>query len=200
MPDTGAPYEIPYLDGTEFVKDYPQASEDLADAIVDALDGIPVLAGIGSNVVQTVKTDTFSSTTSTYANVTGLTVTISPSSATSKVLVIAQVSWGIEAGGSNDENINFRLAGGNISYEGASPGSRIPSVFGGGTGGMSNMVNPGIMVFLDSPATTSATTYSVQIRRGFAVGTMYVNRAGSDANENKRSRGASSITVIEVAP
>ena len=62
MPDTGLPWEIPYLDGTEFVKDYPQASEDLADAIVDALDGIPVLAGIGSNVVSAGKTDPFTTT------------------------------------------------------------------------------------------------------------------------------------------
>ena len=38
MPDTGAPYEIPFLDGTELVRAYPQFSEDLADQIVAGLD------------------------------------------------------------------------------------------------------------------------------------------------------------------
>lgn len=38
MPDTGAPYAIPFLDGTELVRAYPAFSEDLANAIADALD------------------------------------------------------------------------------------------------------------------------------------------------------------------
>ena len=42
MPDTGAPYFIPFLDGTELVRAYPDLSEDLADAIVNALENIPV--------------------------------------------------------------------------------------------------------------------------------------------------------------
>ena len=42
MPDTGAPYFIPFLDGTELVRAYPELSEDLADAIVNALENIPV--------------------------------------------------------------------------------------------------------------------------------------------------------------
>lgn len=44
MPDTGSPYEIPFLDGTELVRAYPAFSEDLANAIVDGLDsaeGVP---------------------------------------------------------------------------------------------------------------------------------------------------------------
>ena len=40
MPDTGSPYEIPFLDGTELVRAYPQFSEDLADAIVAGLDSV----------------------------------------------------------------------------------------------------------------------------------------------------------------
>ena len=38
MPDTGPPHSIPFLDGTELVRSYPQFSEELADAIADALD------------------------------------------------------------------------------------------------------------------------------------------------------------------
>ena len=42
MPDTGAPYFIPYVEPTDLVRDYPDASEDLALAIVAALENIPV--------------------------------------------------------------------------------------------------------------------------------------------------------------
>jgi hypothetical protein len=43
MPDTGAPYFIPYVEPTDLVRDYPGASEDLALAIVAALEDIPVM-------------------------------------------------------------------------------------------------------------------------------------------------------------
>jgi hypothetical protein len=43
MPDTGAPYFIPYADPTDLVRDWPDLSEDVALAIVAALENIPVL-------------------------------------------------------------------------------------------------------------------------------------------------------------
>jgi len=42
MPDTGAPYFIPYADPTDLVRDWPTLSEDVALAIVQALENIPV--------------------------------------------------------------------------------------------------------------------------------------------------------------
>jgi len=38
MPDTGAPWNIPYVAGTDLVRDWPTDSQDLAEAIADALD------------------------------------------------------------------------------------------------------------------------------------------------------------------
>lgn len=64
MPDTGAPWEIPFLDGTELVRAYPAFSEDLAEAIADALDAAggdtlekadslsPVIAVTGAGTAQ----------------------------------------------------------------------------------------------------------------------------------------------------
>jgi hypothetical protein len=52
-------------------------------------------------------------------------------------------------------------------------------------------------IYLDSPNTTSPVTYKIQARIG-NYGTLYVNRSSSDNNVN-RVRGASSITVMEVA-
>jgi hypothetical protein len=43
MPDTGAPYNIPFADPTDLVRDWPALSEDVALAIVAALENIPVL-------------------------------------------------------------------------------------------------------------------------------------------------------------
>jgi hypothetical protein len=42
MPDTGAPYFIPYVVSTDLVSDWPDVSEDVALAIVAALENIPV--------------------------------------------------------------------------------------------------------------------------------------------------------------
>jgi hypothetical protein len=51
---------------------------------------------------------------------------------------------------------------------------------------------------LDSPATTSATTYKVQIRN-VSGGTAYVNRQVTDTDSTSFNRTASTITVMEVA-
>ena len=42
MPDTGAPYFIPFAEPTDLVRDWPDLSEDVALAIVAALENIPV--------------------------------------------------------------------------------------------------------------------------------------------------------------
>jgi hypothetical protein len=43
MADTGAPYFIPYAEPTDLVRDWPDLSEDVALAIVAALENIPVV-------------------------------------------------------------------------------------------------------------------------------------------------------------
>ena len=56
-------------------------------------------------------------------------------------------------------------------------------------------------VFLDSPATTSATTYSANVSHGSGTTrTLYVNRTVDDTNNDEFPRSISTITVIEVTP
>jgi hypothetical protein len=163
----------------------------------------PALSGFGlaKQVVQTVKVDTFSSSLATgaAADVTGLSVSITPTSATSKVLVIAQVD-----GASGSAN-----TGGYISI------IRDSTQIGGGTAAGSRTSasasfvpvattyagrNSSTVVFLDSPATTSATTYKVEVRNASnGTETIYVNRSALDTDAAYNSRTASSITAIEVA-
>ena len=52
-------------------------------------------------------------------------------------------------------------------------------------------------VFLDSPSTTSATTYKVQVAN-VTWRLMYINRTGQDSDAVNTPRTASSITVMEV--
>jgi hypothetical protein len=203
MPDTGAPYSIPYLDGTELVRDYPQASEDLADAIVDALDGIPVLAGIGSNVVSVTKTDTFSTSSTSFTGVTGLSAAITPSTATSKVLVLVNLGFGVDEA---TVGIGRLVRASNAIYVGDAASNRIRASFtmrSSTTGAanvdpLDNIVWNTSLAFLDSPTSASAVTYEVEVLKAFGTN-IYVNRSGRDANVASQSRTASSITLIEVA-
>jgi len=153
-------------------------------------------AGIGSNVVQTVKTDVFTTTSASFVTVTGLTATITPTSATAKILIIAQVAYST----SQDNAGQYRLAGGNAgTYIGDAAGTRTRAVFGGRQNVDANKftTTSDSIVYLDSPGTASAVTYEVQCRA--AVGLAVMNRDFENDDSAQRVRGASSITVIEVA-
>jgi len=201
MPDTGAPWNIPYVDPTDLVRDYPQASEDLADAIADGLDAAGS-AGIGPNVVQTVKLDTFTTTSTSYTTVTGLSVTITPTSNTSKVLLIAQVNFSNEPSVDNTGYF-LRLAGSDAdTYVGDAASNRTRAAAYSRHTGADYPQRLGIatatLVFLSSPATGSPVTYSVEARVG-GSGALTVNQNGPDIDNLETARTPSSITVIEVA-
>jgi hypothetical protein len=174
--------------------------QDLSsDAIITegviAASALP--AGSILQVVQGVKTDTFTTTSTSFTAVTGLSATITPRSTSSKILVMAQVSHALASGAGYG---HFRFSGGNTSsYVGASPGSRIPGIFGGAVSANANgTVLASSMTYLDSPNTTSSVTYGVEVRQAFN-GSVVINAASQDDNDSSRSRGASSITLIEVA-
>ena len=65
-------------------------------------------------VVSTAKTDTLTLSTSTYTNLTGLTATITPSSASSRILVIFDIKGHADV--SLVTNVQLRLVRGNDSY------------------------------------------------------------------------------------
>jgi len=163
------------------------------------VDGINLITGLPAGsvlqVVQTFKSDAFSSTDNGFFDITGLSVAITPSSSSNKVLVISDLAIGssdlysynhgfkvlrdsTDVGISTAGSTNF--SGGVNMYLSA---GNIPYLFGT------------MKMFLDSPSTTSATTYKVQGTKISASGTFYLNRKGVDTSIG----GASSITVMEVA-
>ena len=171
---------------------------------VQAYDG-SAFAPLGTilQVVSTAKTDTFSTTSTSFVDVTGLTATITPSSATSKILIMTHVPIGHTATGTNQGG-QIRLNGGNASdYVGDASSNRVRAA--GWTGSNQNDANIAnsafaqSIVFLDSPATTSAVPYAVQARTGVSGQTLYVGRSGTDTDNASFARLPSSITLMEVA-
>ena len=161
--------------------------------------------GTGSiiKVLQTVKTDTFSRNGSSWGDITGMNQSITPISTSSKVFVMVDLKIGADHG---DSDYNFKIVRGSTDiYIGDADGSKRRSSMGTGSYGMPSNTADGqyrieqvSLMFLDSPSTTSATTYKVQI---INVGgrTNYINRNHHNGNTAATPRTASSITLMEIA-
>ena len=149
-------------------------------------------------VLSSIKTDTFSSTSVSPVDVTGLSVDITPSSSSNKILIMAKVTLGGEDSGF------ARLSGGNAdTFIGDAAGSRTRTSIGTGKQSGDFNIRPGIfdgtIVYLDSPATTSTVTYKVQIESGNAGDSVTLNYSFGEGTDARYGRYASSITVMEVA-
>lgn len=146
-------------------------------------------------VKSTTKTDTFSTTSTSFADVTGFSVSITPTSASNKVLVIVSAQIGSSAAG---PITGLNLVRGSTSIcIGDAAGSRTRGAADLRVDNSSSMGSMTIS-FLDSPATTSATTYKIQMQT--SSGTSYLNRSDLDLDLAGFVRTASTITVIEVTP
>ena len=158
------------------------------------VQAVPVPKGI-VQVVSTTKTDTFTMSSTTYADVTGLSVSITPTSASNKIYVVASINFNGDAGvnGSAAQLVRGSTAIG----IGDAAGSRTQASIGGVQGADDDYPGSGSLTFLDSPATTSATTYKIQVKSS-AAGTTYVNRGLADSNAVQTFRYVSTITVMEV--
>ena len=147
-----------------------------------------------AQVVSTAKTDTFTTASATFTDVTGMSVTITPSSATSQILVI--VSGNVGSNTSTNSSFFAILRAATLIGIGDAASSRARVGTQAQPSADARMASFGL-TFLDSPATTSATTYKLQMRVDLA-GTGYFNRSFGDADATTVGRGASTITVMEV--
>lgn len=161
-------------------------------------------------VVSTTKTDSFSGsvTSGGSTDITGLSVTITPKFDTSKILVFAHVTGASERAGSFYSTLlPIRLVRGSTNVcvgDAAGNRTRATTSAGGTTvGGTSTSpVSSAAFMFLDSPATTTATTYKIQAVSAWgenATLNFWVNRGLLDGDNNYTGRFASSITVMEIA-
>jgi hypothetical protein len=151
-------------------------------------------------VVQTVKTDTASTTavTTSLVDITDMTVDITPTAADSKVLVF----WNVNLCGVANRRLNIRLAQVISSVEtypliGDTAGSRTRVTSQGSPTNAQGMANISVQ-YLASPATVSTVTYKLQWSANVA-GTTYLNRGESPDTDNAEyTRQTSSIMVMEI--
>ena len=154
------------------------------------------LGGKVAQVVTTTKTDTFSASTSnTFSDITGLSVSITPTATTSKILVLASIIGSATAAGTALVQL---VRGSTAICIGTATGNRPGVTTSVDTDGRSNAVMTASINFLDSPATTSSTTYKLTLNTGDTGGTAYINRSEVDGNDIYNGRYPSTITVIEV--
>ena len=154
----------------------------------------PAIGGKVLQVIATFKDDTFTSTAGTFADITGLSATITPAAATSKILILSNINisgtTGVNASGAR------LLRGATAIGVGAAAGVRTQLSISAIAGGDDDYVGSFSFVYLDSPSTTSATNYKWQSFEG--AGTTFVNRGQADANSSSQFRSASNIILLEI--
>tara|TARA_Y100000015_G_scaffold27581_1_gene26731 strand:- start:903 stop:1436 length:534 start_codon:yes stop_codon:yes gene_type:complete len=169
------------------------------DNIVGATTAANVKLPAGS-VLQTVSTSWNTQTAITaqsYTAITGASLAITPKFSTSKILVMVNLSTKLNDSNSTYANGAFQILRGSTNVSGSVPtdgtGAFEVGSFAGGVSAIefnhryTNNV-------IDSPSTTSATTYSVKGKvYGSAGGIVTVNASGAGGS------GTSSLILMEIS-
>ena len=146
-------------------------------------------------IQQTVKSDTFVSSSASWIDVTGMSVNITPTSSTSKILV----RFAIHGTTTNVAYVKLQRNGSDIAI-GDAASNRIRCTAGNfNVGGDGNTTYLFTQEFLDSPGTTSTLTYKLQFRHESGGSNWHVNRTVNDPDSSTGMRGISTITVMEIA-
>ena len=164
------------------------ALEAPASLSSDKVIKFPNSPNLITQVLQTVKTDTFSTSSAGFSDITGLSVAITPTFTSSKILIMATVN--VQCFASHVEtNGNARLLRGSTEL------IEYPYAFVMEAGkSNSNRVfynQNHTEVYLDSPSTTSSTTYKVQIN--------VLSSSNSNRVIYNQNSSTSVNTVMEIA-
>ena len=150
IPDARLPSTLPALNGSALTA---LNASNLSSGTVPSAR----LPSVGKvlQVVSTNTTSTTSSTSTSYTDVTGLSVAITPSASSSKILVFVTIGMIDDASGSNG-TYAFRLLRDSTSIGEGSGGGQTDSI--AGLGIETNNADNLNVHFLDSPSSTSSTT------------------------------------------
>lgn len=170
------------------------------------VDTIANTAGVTNQrvlqVVSATKTDTqtiLASTSLDFQEITDLNVTLTPASTSSKILLIATVNGSVDTryGGFAFYRGTTKLTVGDVA------GNRTLVAFTtGGNSSRSNeqyVMNPASGSLLDSPSTTSSTTYYLKGAAFYTGNTLLINKTSYDGDVNYTARGISTLTAMEIA-
>ena len=154
-------------------------------------------------VVSTNKTDTFTTAAaSTWTDITGMSVSITPKFSTSKIMIVISMFGVLWQPGFN--GVVLDLLRGSTSIGGGDASGSRPTTIGTNcsSGYSTNLVDGGNqyhLTYIDSPATTSSTTYKLQIWQDTPASPIYINRTRVDGNSYPFARTSSSIIALEIA-
>lgn len=148
------------------------------------------------NVYNIVKKDTFVTSSVTPVAVTGLTLTVTPTSSNSKFLVSYSVPVGVQAGAYSAQ-IRLLRNGSDIAI-GDTSGGRNRSTSFIWSDYYGYQMQEANKTVLDSPATASAVTYSISFGSPYG-NSVVINRSYSDADSTSYGVSVSTLTVLEVA-
>ena len=181
----------------------------LPDGCIASAD---LASGAGGKILQVVssnKSNAVSTNSTSYYSI-GLNATITPSSTSSKILVLMDLAYG-----GNQNMYGFgkivRTPSGGSATDIALGDDRTGSYsqsqrvsFSLTMNNLSNVVyklEHANVNFLDSPNTTAATTYSVQCRStyGGGDGYFYINKPATNDNQPYHASASSNLTLMEVA-
>ena len=146
------------------------------------------IKGVVRQVVSTFKDSAFTSSSTSLTDVTGLSVAITPSSTSSKVLIM--LSCGISPG-TGGHNIHLALLRGSTAIGDSDFGSNIDTFAFTNQGANSDVVTVG-QHFVDSPSSVSEQTYKIQMSVSSGTGAI-----GRRADADSRGMGAS-LTAMEI--
>ena len=175
------------------------ASKLRVDSILP-VDGAPT--GGGGGIIQVVSTTvtaaTFTHNSETPTLITGMVATITPKFSTSKVLVSINVNTSVSAANYTTMLLLYRDGSVITGARGDAGGAAQIRCFKSLRHSGSNVTQETSGMYLDSPSTTSATTYQVYVAQE-GGSTMHLNRFGSDANHAYHPRATSGITLMEIS-
>ena len=152
--------DVLYHNGTSYVRLAPGTSGQVLTT-AGAGANPSWAAAVGGKILQVVQgtpvtSNTVTTTSDSYVDIPGMTLSITPEATTSKILVSFILQIGVNTGW----HANFQLLRDSTAIAiGDSYGSRKQST--GDVGYNVSMLNVGTSQFLDSPATTSAITYKL---------------------------------------
>ena len=169
-----------------------------AAAKLPAVDGsLLTNTTAGGKVLQiqhaVVTAATFTTGSTSFTDLTGMTISITPSATTSKILLTANFNFDTSA---TTHFAAFKALRGVTDLDvGDAASGRVRCALWGASYSNQATVNRS-MTWLDSPSTTSATTYKLQIQMD--GGTFYLNRTNTDTDNVSFPRTISTITATEI--
>ena len=195
MADTGAPWNIPYVENADLVKDYPTDSLALANAIASGLD----VAGELVAVKYAVKTDTQVSSGvaggGTVA-VSGLTIAHAASAATNKIYLLGQITG---SGNNSGAYLAGQITAGGTGISIGDAASSRSRASGGNNTGNNDLSSSVFMAAFYQPSDTSSVTFGVDfVNNNTSTQTVHINRNLNDQNNAIGMRMASFLLLFEV--